>query len=83
MDELDNFLEDELGEINDMFQEFQTKDKVSEERRRKEEQDLQNMELKLKSEHEVRLPLYLAALSAKCRVDETECTWLPSVWLYM
>ena len=83
MDELDNFLEDELGEINDMFQEFQTKDKESEEKRLKEEQDLQNMELKLKNEHEVRLPLYLAASVQSVELTKLNVHLLRSVPVFV
>ncbi|XP_064387118.1 zinc finger CCCH domain-containing protein 13-like isoform X3 [Halichondria panicea] len=52
MDELDNFLGDELADINDMFEEFTTKDKQVKEKRQKEVLDLKHIdeELKLKNE---------------------------------
>ncbi len=51
MDELDDFLGDELADIDDMFKEFSTKDKEVKEKRKKEELELKHVdeELKLKS----------------------------------
>lgn len=50
MDDLDNYLEGELADINDMFEEFQTKDKKFEQRLKTEEKELENVQFKANSE---------------------------------
>ena len=50
MDDLDSYLEDELADINDMFEEFQTKDKKVEQRLQTEEKELENVQFKANSE---------------------------------
>lgn len=47
MDELDSLFEGELASINEVFQEFEIKDKKKEERMRNEEQDLKKVSLKV------------------------------------
>ena len=55
MDELDNFLGDELADINDMFEEFTTKDKQVKEKRQKEVLDLKHIDEELKLKNEVHI----------------------------
>ena len=46
MEDLDQYLESELASINDMFQEFETKDKQYERRIQTEKEELKVMEVK-------------------------------------
>jgi len=50
MEEIDSFFEDELADLNDMFEEFETKDKQTEAKRKKEQEELREKELKLNME---------------------------------
>ncbi len=53
MDELDNFLGDELADINDMFEEFSTNDKQVKEKRQKEMLEMKHIDEELKLKNEV------------------------------
>lgn len=55
MDELDNFLGDELADIDDMFKEFSTKDKEVGEKRKKEELELKHKDEELRRKNEVEI----------------------------
>ena len=46
MEDLDTYLEGELASINEMFEQFQTKDQKAEQRIRSETEELRVMEVK-------------------------------------
>ncbi len=55
MDELDNFLGDELADIDDMFKEFSTKDKEVEEKRKKDELEIRHKDEEIRIKNEVKI----------------------------
>jgi len=48
MEDLDSYLEGELASINEMFEQFQTRDQQAEQRIRSETEELRVMEVKAK-----------------------------------
>lgn len=65
MDDLDSYLEGELADINDMFAEFQTKDKKFEQRLKTEEKELEKVQLKANNEVNNKTSFKLYVLSNK------------------
>ncbi len=53
MDDLDSLLEGELASINEMFHEFEIKDKQTERRVRTEEEELKKMVTKVRGKKEM------------------------------